>query len=56
METVLQGAKGVVCYLDDMLVTGSTKQEHLKKCCGGWNNGDFVLRLSVIFYSHQLSI
>ena len=30
METVLQGAKGVVCYLDDVLVTGATEQEHLQ--------------------------
>ena len=25
METVLQGAKRVVCYLEDMLVTGATE-------------------------------
>ena len=30
MEIVLQGAKGVVCYLDDILVTGASEQEHLQ--------------------------
>ena len=30
METVLQGAKEVVCYLDDVLVTELTEQEHLR--------------------------
>ena len=28
MATVLQGCKGVVYYLDDILVTGSTPEEH----------------------------
>ena len=30
MEIVFQGAKGVVCYLDDILVTGASEQEHLQ--------------------------
>ena len=30
METVLQGAIGVVYYLDDVLVTGTNQQEHLE--------------------------
>ncbi len=28
METLLKGFKGVSCYLDDILVTGSTLEEH----------------------------
>ena len=37
METVLQGAKGVVCYLDDVMVTGKDEQDHFQ-------NLDEVLR------------
>ena len=29
MDHILQGLKGVVCYLDDILVTGSSRQEHV---------------------------
>lgn len=29
METVLQGIPGVVCFQDDILVTGKTKEEHV---------------------------
>ena len=29
MDTVLQGLPGVVCYLDDIIVTGKNKAEHL---------------------------
>ena len=29
MDTVLQGLQKVVCYLDDILITGSTEEEHL---------------------------
>ena len=28
MATVLQGCKGVVYYLDDILITGATREEH----------------------------
>ena len=28
MATVLQGCKGVVYYLDDILITGVTREEH----------------------------
>ena len=28
MDTILQGLPQVICYLDDILVTGSTPQEH----------------------------
>ena len=30
MDTILQGLPRVICYLDDILVTGSTLQEHLQ--------------------------
>ena len=30
MDTILQGASGCMCYIDDILVTGSTEQEHLR--------------------------
>ena len=30
METVLQGAKVVVCYLDDVLVTRRDEQDHFQ--------------------------
>ena len=30
METVLQGAKGVVCYLNDPMVTGKDEQDHFR--------------------------
>jgi len=29
MDTVLQGLLGVVCYLDDIIVTGKNKSEHM---------------------------
>lgn len=30
MDTILQGAPGAMCYIDDILVTGTTQTEHLK--------------------------
>ena len=30
MDQVLQGIPGVQCYLDDIIVTGRTREEHLK--------------------------
>ena len=30
MDQVLQGIPGVQCYLDDIIITGRTREEHLK--------------------------
>ena len=30
MEQVLHGLSGVICYMDDILVTGSSEEEHLR--------------------------
>ena len=30
MDTILQGVPGVVCYIDDILVTSATDAEHLR--------------------------
>ena len=30
MDTVLQGLSGVICYLDDILVSGTTEEKNLK--------------------------
>ena len=30
MDTILQGLSGVKCYIDDILVTGATDQEHMR--------------------------
>ena len=29
MDTILQGVKGIICYIDDILVTGINEDEHL---------------------------
>jgi hypothetical protein len=28
MESILQGIEGVVCYMDDVVVSGDTEEEH----------------------------
>lgn len=30
MDQILQGIPGVICYIDDILVTGSNREEHLQ--------------------------
>ena len=30
MDTILQGKKKVICYIDDILITGENDQEHLQ--------------------------
>ena len=30
MDTILQGAPQTLCFIDDMLITGTTEEEHLK--------------------------
>ena len=29
MDSILQGIEGVACYIDDVLITSSTKEQHL---------------------------
>ncbi len=31
MDTILQGFPGVMCYIDDILVTGASDEEHLAR-------------------------
>ncbi len=31
MDTILEGIPHVLCYIDDILITGKTKQEHLQR-------------------------
>ena len=30
MDTILQGVLGVICYIDDIMVTGATEEDHLR--------------------------
>ena len=30
MDTILQGIEGVACYIDDIIITGGTTEEHLE--------------------------
>ena len=30
MDTILQGVPGAMCYIDDILITGAAKEEHLQ--------------------------
>ena len=30
MDTILHDIPGVICYIDDILVTGKTKEDHLR--------------------------
>lgn len=30
MDTILQDLKGVICYIDDILITGASEEEHLE--------------------------
>lgn len=38
MDQILQGMEHVACYIDDILVTGLTEQEHLQR-----SFADFIL-------------
>jgi len=41
MEQTLQGVQGVVCYLDDLLITGMTPADH-------WNG--FYTEMKQVFF------
>ena len=30
MDSILRGMPGVICYIDDIMITGKTEEEHLK--------------------------
>ena len=42
MDTILQGISGVICYIDDILVTGASEDEHLRNLK---SSNDFGIRL-----------
>ena len=31
MDTILQGVEGVACYIDDIIITGKTLEEHMER-------------------------
>ena len=44
MEQILKGIGGVVVYLDDLQVTGTTMEERLQRLDGVWKSSDCVSR------------
>ena len=49
MDTVLQGLPNTICYLDDILVSGATKEEH-------FHNLEMVLQLFMLRRQNVLSM
>ena len=60
MDTILQGLPGIVCYQDDILVTGKEIDEHLKNLERVFGRlKEFGLRLRLTkckFLKNQLNI
>jgi len=65
MDSILQGLDGVFCYLDDILITGATTEEHLTNLenvlkrlqgCGLqlWKENCHFLKESVEYLSHKV--
>jgi len=65
MDSILQGLDGVFCYLDDILITGATTEEHLTNLenvlkrlqgCGLqlWEENCHFLKESVEYLSHKV--
>lgn len=56
MDTLLQGMKGISVYLDDVLVTGATLEEHLDNLNSVlYKLEEANLHLKVHFCSHLSS-
>ena len=54
VEQLLRGIPGVLCYLDDILITGSTTEEHktrLEKVLARLNDVGFKLSLNKCYFS-----
>ena len=58
MDTLLQGIPGVCVYIDDILVSGQSEEEHLihlSEALSSLVNVGMRLKRSVAFCYHQLS-
>lgn len=58
MDTLLQGIPGVCVYIDDILVSGQSEEEHLIHLSEAFSslvNVGMRLKRSVAFCYHQLS-
>ena len=57
MDTILQGIEGVACYIDDIIITGKTTEEHLEHLRHGVHVKKpkcSFLQPSVIFLGHRI--
>ena len=54
MEGLLQGMDGVIVYIDDILVTGKTRTEHIKTlgCWLDWEKLVFTLIRTNVYFLH----
>ena len=60
MDTILQGIKHVICYIDNIFITGATQEEHLmnlEEVVKQSQNMEFMLKgVNVLFFNSLLSI